>query len=378
MKRLTLALTAALVCTALSAFADAGGTDRGNPGDDYALEFADVGRDIAASLAKDPIPGVDAKVFEDAVDHTKVYSVEHLFKGTQEVAGLNFPDPKDPYIQVSRTRWDAKKGDPWLRAQVVFHEYLGILGVHDEQGQVSNLLDRAKVCERQPAIRSALERELKKSCYRIISDDLRYVRELDTQGAPMGTAKVSDLSSVENLEHVNFTGSGPTVFEPGFFANFTHVKHLHLGSTMQNLSDCSFLRPMVKLEDFSIGDSSYDTLHSKFAPLTAVQPGCFAGIPSLKWVGLSIDGKTTKLAGFLRGSRAAGISLDGVNIDLLSADEFVGLDNIQINLKSYGAPISDGWLQLIEKRTGFGGDAMGNSRSDDGTLTYNATLYKHD
>jgi|GEM_PF-5180792 len=114
--------------------------DKGNGGDHYAIEFVDLAHQISGWICAgyDNTLGqqVGCKRFADAVDTTTVESTnDELEVGTAVKDALNFPLQEK--IMFNRKAWD-EMGIGFRRAQLVLHEYLGILQIDDSDYQLSN------------------------------------------------------------------------------------------------------------------------------------------------------------------------------------------------------------------------------------------------
>jgi hypothetical protein len=320
MKFLKLSISAALLLTTVSAFA-AGGTDRGNPGDEYAKSFTGLGYDLVDDLAKDPLPGVDASALLKVVQATTLHSEASLELRGFPVDAINYPDPVAPSIVVSRLGWDRMALESHRRAFLVLHEYLAIMGVDDSKYQVSSLLDRAQVCSRNPVIREAIERELKKSCYRVVQDDLRYVVILWLHGKGIDTLKTSDFAGINRLENLNLSGNPISSVEPGFFENFPRLNSLETGTAVDSLENCSFLRSMPALTSADFGTiMGYPGI---FHPLRKIAASCFAPFSHLINLTLEMDGATSPSPGFLKGLSESVrlLLLRGTNLDRIDPIE---------------------------------------------------------
>ncbi len=119
----------------------AGIRDVGNGGDAIVLEFMNLGRQVAKDIrleAEQLFPEFAIDELEDALARTKVVSVERALLNGVEKDAINYPRQK--LIEVSSTRWLARTRSPEQQQALVFHEYLGIMGVDDGDFSVSGRL----------------------------------------------------------------------------------------------------------------------------------------------------------------------------------------------------------------------------------------------
>lgn len=319
-----------------------GGTDVGNGGDDYSREFVSIALDIAESLALNPMPGVDAKSFLDTVSLTKVNSSPRIVLRGYEVDAVNYPDSNPPQIVVNRAGWDRLSVEPHRRAFLVLHEYLGIMKIDDSKYQISKLLDRASVCSRAPAIRDYLERYLKKSCYRIIRDDLRFVDIMNIQieSATRATIKKDDFQSLPRLKVFRFMGNEtPVLFTNTFDGVAASLEQLILSAGFPDGINCSVFNNLSKLKHLSLGGAY--TVDGRFF-LSKVPASCFSKLPNLG--SLTIALKTEggfQSHGFLNGISSAlrVLEVGVIGNELIPLAEFEGLKNY--NLATFKMIVSD-------------------------------------
>ena len=123
------------------AFCADGGTSGGG-GDSYSLEFVSLAYNIISTLKTQPIAGIDLTKLARAVATTRVNSKALLTLNGNLVDAINYPDAKNPRIEISRSGWDHLIADPAEKMSLVLHEYLGILRVDDRQYQISHKLGR--------------------------------------------------------------------------------------------------------------------------------------------------------------------------------------------------------------------------------------------
>lgn len=116
------------------------GNESGHGGDPVAQQFVQTARDVLARLSdqsNSPI-ALNLNAFGSAIESTAVESTDQELKiaGVHK-ACINYPSQKK--IEVSRKDWPT---DPFDRNRqaLVLHEYLGIMGVDDQNYAVSGLL----------------------------------------------------------------------------------------------------------------------------------------------------------------------------------------------------------------------------------------------
>jgi hypothetical protein len=87
------------------------------------------------------------KEFETALNKVKVYSVEKTFINGNEVDAINNRDAENPQIRISRTRWLREDLSDVMRARLVVHEMMGIMGYQDSNYEISySLVEKNKNC----------------------------------------------------------------------------------------------------------------------------------------------------------------------------------------------------------------------------------------
>lgn len=125
------------VCNQVSA-----GWYTGNAGDILSAEFILTARDISDRLGRVRVsptvvlPSVDR--LRGAIAATLVHSEDHVINNGFEVDAANlFPNKNE--IIVNRARWKELRRAPQTRERflLVLHEYLWIMGLHDEGFRVS-------------------------------------------------------------------------------------------------------------------------------------------------------------------------------------------------------------------------------------------------
>ena len=105
-----------------------GGGGEGNGGDGCAAEFVAIGRNLARMLPELGVTAVDQGAFHAAIDETTVRATDdNLFVDGQKVQAKNFPARK--LIEVSRNVCDPLATPAVSKVMIVFHEYLGIMGL---------------------------------------------------------------------------------------------------------------------------------------------------------------------------------------------------------------------------------------------------------
>ncbi len=379
MKRWIFILTLALLGASVSALArEEDGIDRGNPGDEYAAAFINIGYDLAENLAKDPIPGVEARALFAAVRATSLHSEASLKLRGYEVDAINYPHSEAPRIVVSRAGWDRMGLEPHRRVFLVLHEYLAIMGIDDSKYQVSSLLDRAKVCNRHPVVRQVIERELKKSCYRIIQDDLLYVTDARLSDANITSLKKSDFAGLLGLESLYLQGNDFQHIDRDFFGQFPKLKTLATGWAVANLDDCSLFEKMPRLNSFAMNYTSYDSHPEWYRPLPVIAPGCFASLKRLYWLSISLDGSRSSYAGFLKGIRSRfSVQLNGNNLDKISVNEFAGLDLNSVEFLTYDHPMPAAYLTAVTEILGYAQPCRQYENVNNGIRVYSASCVKY-
>lgn len=71
------------------------------------------------------------------IKKTKIYSVDKTLLEGQEVDAINYPDLENPKILINRNRWLDDNLNNHLRAELILHEYLSLIGYDDTQYQIS-------------------------------------------------------------------------------------------------------------------------------------------------------------------------------------------------------------------------------------------------
>lgn len=117
------------------------GRETGNGGDAIALEFKAAAIQVytAINAGQTPaFPEVNMRDFQRALDETGLVVVDQVFIKGVEKDAANFPDKK--LIEISRTRWLSVSSRYDRKLALVFHEYLGIMGIADSDYAISSRL----------------------------------------------------------------------------------------------------------------------------------------------------------------------------------------------------------------------------------------------
>lgn len=75
--------------------------------------------------------------FESMIQKAKVYSVDKTILDGHEVDAINYPDVESPKILLNRDRWMKSDIKNDLRAELILHEYLSLIGYEDSKYQIS-------------------------------------------------------------------------------------------------------------------------------------------------------------------------------------------------------------------------------------------------
>lgn len=117
------------------------GTEGGNGGDSFALEFSSYGKFISDTMDRYPeiteqFPEINISAFKAALKITKVESTsDRLILDGREVDAINYPARS--YIRLNRLRWLDTKQSATAAASLALHEYLGILRINDSDYSIS-------------------------------------------------------------------------------------------------------------------------------------------------------------------------------------------------------------------------------------------------
>lgn len=170
----------------------------GNGGDEYAIQFVDVGRQVLQFLEKSPVKGIDREKLRNAMEKTEVESTEKdlILLGKPKDA-INYPELKK--IVINRARWGAISVNFPNQAALVLHEYLGIIGADDTGYKLSKKVlkelnaGRANVFEAKDfGAKGELYVEIFGSAAKKIFD------KLDAPEEPLGRLEVVTLNKWAN------------------------------------------------------------------------------------------------------------------------------------------------------------------------------------
>lgn len=118
------------------------GNSVGNGGDNVAQEFTNLARLAVKNLSAVEISVQDQKNLEKikaGIESVHVSSEKQLFLNQKEVNAINRPSKLE--IIVSRGRWKELKSEKvQTRVALVLHEYLGVMGLDDQQYALSEKL----------------------------------------------------------------------------------------------------------------------------------------------------------------------------------------------------------------------------------------------
>lgn len=132
-------LVALLMGLALSTASYAEQGTRGG-GDQVAYEFAVAANRLLKLFQENEslrqlVPQLRVEALEEATRTVQLESRDRLFLEKREVDAINYPVEKR--IEVSAARWNGNKKSGISRLSLVAHEYMGILGIDDENYKVS-------------------------------------------------------------------------------------------------------------------------------------------------------------------------------------------------------------------------------------------------
>jgi len=130
-----------------AALANEGGHGTGNGGDSVAMEFYAIGSAFVKALTVDPatatkFPEVNASAFSRAIEDTIVRGTDEILRDQlgNEKTAINYRENGKAYVKVHRSEYDALP--TLLRQRLVFHEYLGVLGLEkSDDYHISNRLE---------------------------------------------------------------------------------------------------------------------------------------------------------------------------------------------------------------------------------------------
>jgi hypothetical protein len=160
----------------------------GNGGDRRAIEFVVIAEKIAQYVTDAKKTEVDIEKFHLAIATTKVESTNKILKlkGIPKDA-INYPQEKR--IIFNRESWDSSS-DESIRAVLVFHEYLGIMGVDDSSYKYSKKIlkdlsfGQASGFEAQDAlsekvIRTTIQGQIAKKMYHHLNLPIEVISGVD-------------------------------------------------------------------------------------------------------------------------------------------------------------------------------------------------------
>ncbi len=163
MKALFKILTLCVLTLTFSGETKAGIRDVGNGGDAVALEFIQMANIVLKEIEIDAyklFPEFTTRDLREAIVSTKVVSKQKTILLGVEKDAINYPSKK--LIEVSRSRWSRDSKLSYTTLSLVFHEYLGIMRINDEDFSVSNRLleyfrdNKKRVQERELSGRTVL------------------------------------------------------------------------------------------------------------------------------------------------------------------------------------------------------------------------------
>lgn len=123
----------------------------GHGGDIAASIFLGIARSTNDCLIQNKSSWLDYPLLSDELNAmflaAKVYSVDKTTLDGQEVDAINYPDIENPKILINRNRWLTEHLENSLRATLILHEYLSLIGYNDQQYQMSYpLIQKNKMC----------------------------------------------------------------------------------------------------------------------------------------------------------------------------------------------------------------------------------------
>lgn len=167
----------------------------GNGGDVYALEFVEYAGFIHRHIEHKSMRNLNPAQFIKAVDETKVESTDaKLLLNNIPKDAINYPSARR--IIFNRIRWSSMSEAE--RATLVFHEYLGIMGIDDSRYQISKSLledfrqDRLEIVKSEEVIVNFATRK----SYRV---NIRMV--LESRGPDENTYNANSKKNTLLLEH---------------------------------------------------------------------------------------------------------------------------------------------------------------------------------
>jgi hypothetical protein len=118
----------------LPAFPAAEGSSAKGGGDIAALEFIIAAREIAKNIPQSV--DFDLTKFREAVEQTRVVSIDRTYLNGFEVDAINYPTEKR--IELNRYRWLSNVGNPRQRLLLAMHEYLSLIGEPDSNYAITS------------------------------------------------------------------------------------------------------------------------------------------------------------------------------------------------------------------------------------------------
>ncbi len=335
------------------------GVDVGSAGQGLAGEFVQVGYELVEILMANPIAGISTQDLFHAVQTTSIVAVKNLKLRGEPRDAANFAKATPPRIEFDEDFW--KKAKRHIRVLVVFHEYLGIMEINDRGYQVSRRIDRANLCSRTDVVRQAIEEHFQKSCYRILVDDLTFLRELDLSSSDLKSLKSSDFDALHSLEFLDLSSNPLESLPAGIFKDLETLKFLSLRETALKEIQSNSFQGLSSLWTLDLSHSKIQTLHpSAFAGLDAISR-VSTTLPSpneLKEkkkpnptvVYLTGNALKTIRRGFLEGFKGDFVDFSGVELQEFELGAFQGASLEYLLLK--GQPkVVPGSLLLAERLT---------------------------
>ena len=178
-----------------------------NGGSGVESEFVEAAKSLIQRLKQKPIEGVDVTAFEAVVAQSKIVIKKDLDLRGRSVDAINYPALK--LIEVSVSRWNSLANTPWVKLQLVFHEYLGLLGIDDTNYRVSRNILSSDACNRSAAVVAAIETELRRSCDEVTLKDLSLVTRLAI--SKLEKLVLSDFKDLQNLGKLEINSEIPSL-----------------------------------------------------------------------------------------------------------------------------------------------------------------------
>ncbi len=255
-----------------------------NGGSGVAAEFIEAAHDLIERLAVTPVAGVDSQALKIAINETKVVTKKNLTLRGDAVDAINYPKRK--LIEVSVTRWNKLALTPWVKLQLAFHEYLGILGIDDTGYKISRQIFNSDLCDRTPALVRAIEKTIHRTCDEVTLRDLSYITDLTVSKLEMfNPSDFKDMMFLARLKVITqlpqititkeFTKLLPAIFtldvsadevvvEPGAFINST-LSFLELSNVKLKEGSLKGLKAEIVLITNIPQHSLIENLEAEFA-----------------------------------------------------------------------------------------------------------------